>query len=84
MMMDWEIMWPKKMVMKGAFRRLHRGGSLPLKLEEAWALREAEADKVEDGGEGRRQMEMAGVMEALRVAGTQQKEGRWQGEEGVR
>lgn len=42
------------------------------------------ADKVEDGGEGRRQMEMAGVMEALRVAGAQQKEGRWQGEEGVR
>lgn len=63
------------MVMKGAFRRLHRGGSLPLKLEEAWALREAEADKVEDGGEGRRQMEMAGVMEALRVAGTQQRKG---------
>lgn len=34
--------------MKGAFHCLHRGGSLPWKSEGAWALREAEMDKVEE------------------------------------
>lgn len=54
-MMDWEIIqWGKKVLMKGVSTASTEGGSLLEKSAGAWALREAEMDKVEEEWMGER------------------------------